>query len=654
MINQPRFRATLVFSLFLSLVAWVLAYGIGPQTSARFGNLQTFKQEVIAERGVVASNQVLASAAGQQILMKGGNAVDALIATFFALSVVQPSGMSPFGSGFINIQTAKGESITLDNYTVAPAAAKPDMYRLVHPEDEEKQAEAGHVTVDRENTVGFRSIGVPGGMKAWLWALKNHGSGSITLREILQPSIDYARHGFTASPGYAAAITGSRERNARFAGWVEEFMPGGKTPQSGARVYRPGYAVTLEALADAAPPGTGFAGQLEAAGRRFYKGDIASNIVGYIRENGGILTMEDMSYYYGAGLDDLSESQGLRLRKPVRGSYRGYDIIAMPPTSSGGTHIVEILNILEGYDIRAMGFDNPETMHLMAEAMKIAWADRDAYMGDPDYAHRDPSYNYPPPPVESLISKEYAERRRREIRRDRAGRYAPGRFAGGAGDLKGRWLHESLETTHATAMDSDGNVIAMTQTIHQGFGSGVVLPGRVPGSGLCINDTMELFDPDPRPGFERANAIAPRKRMLSSMSPTIILKDGRPFMAIGTPGGTRIYSAVLQGIINVIDHGMNIQQAVEAPRIWTMMYGDVEVEQGFPDDAVAALESMGHGIRRVRTVAGGMNGVLLDPVSGLIHGGSCWRNDGAAAGWSGGNALDRSLPYPRTWDGARK
>jgi len=334
----------------------------------------------------------------------------------------------------------------------------------------------------------------------------------------------------------------------------------------------------------------------------------------------------------------------------VRGTYRGYEIVAMPPTSSGGTHIVEIINILEGYDLKSLGFGNPRRLHLMAEAMKIAWADRDAYMGDPDYAGKDPSYKYPPAPVERLTSKDYAAKRRAEIRPDRTGRYPPGDFFGERPPVQGSQFAEPPETTHATAMDSDGNVIAMTQTIHQSFGSGVVLPGRLPGSGLCINDTMELFDPDPRPGYERANAIASRKRMLSSMSPTIVLRDGRPFMAIGTPGGTRIYSAVLQGIVNVIDHGMNIQQAVEAPRIWTMMYGDLEVENGFPDEITRELEKLGHPIRRVRTVAGGMNGVLLDTATGLIHGGACWRNEGAAAGWSGGNALERALPYPQSWD----
>ncbi len=214
----------------------------------------------------------------------------------------------------------------------------------------------------------------------------------------------------------------------------------------------------------------------------------------------------------------------------------------------------------------------------------------------------------------------------------------------------GNLLYESINTTHATAMDDRGNVVSMTQTLNHAFGSCVALPGDFPGSGLLLNNTMTLFDPDPRPGYERANAIASRKRQLSSMSPTIVLKDGKPYFALGTPGGTRIYATVLQGILNVIDHGMSIQQAVEAPRTWTMMYGALNVEEGFSPEVTSALEKMGHEIERVRTVAGGMNGVLRDPETGLLHGGACWRRDGSVAGWSGGDALPRSELFPSLWN----
>jgi gamma-glutamyltranspeptidase/glutathione hydrolase len=300
----------------------------------------------------------------------------------------------------------------------------------------------------------------------------------------------------------------------------------------------------------------------------------------------------------------------------------------------------------------------------MAEAMKIYWADRDRYMGDPDYATLDPSCYYPPPPVEEMISKEYAAERRSEIHPRRAGTYEPGEFNNSASlDHTPPELllafnskstpyssEEPKNTTHVTAIDIEGNVITMTQTLMSGFGSCVALPGSDPGGGMMLNNTMLLFDPDPRCTYERANGIAPNKRMLSSMSPTLVLKDEKPFMALGTPGGTRIFSTVMQGIINVIDHAMNIQQAVEAPRIWTMMYGDLNVEHGYPDEVVAELEKMGHSIRRTRTVAGNMNGIVVDLETGLIHGGACWRRDGTAAGWSGGEALSSELNYPPCWD----
>jgi len=607
----------------------------------------TYKDEVVASRGVVATNHPLASAAGQMILAKGGNAVDAIISAYFALSVVEPAMSSPFGSGFINIYTSDGEAVTLDNYTVAPGEATPHMYELVYPEDETKQAEAGHVTIDEANAVGFRSIGVPGNLKAWLWALKNHGSRRLSLGQILAPAIDYSENGVLLSPAVARTIEERKDRNSRFPGWAAEFLPGGRAPRTGELFRRPGYAVTLKALANAGSASASFDEQLETAGERFYRGDIAQNVVGYVRSEGGILTMQDLAWYWGSGLDDLSEAQGLRLRTPVRGTYRGYEIIAMPPTSSGGTHIVEILNILEGYDLASLGFGTPETLHLMTEAMKVAWADRDAYMGDPDYAGKDPSYEYAPPPVSKLIDPDYAARRRTEIDPKRASRYPPGQFGEETPEPLGAPLAESANTTHATAADSDGNVVSMTQTLNHGFGSGVVIPGAEPGAGMLLNNTMTLFDPDPRPGFERANAIAPRKRQLSSMSPTIVLKNGKPFMALGTPGGTRIYATVLQGIINVIDHGMSIQQAVEAPRIWSMMYGDLNMEEGFPEAVVGPLEEMGHSVRRIRTVAGGMNAVLIDPQTGLIHGGACWRRDGSVVGWSGGDALPMSRPHPQ-------
>jgi gamma-glutamyltranspeptidase/glutathione hydrolase len=257
-----------------------------------------------------------------------------------------------------------------------------------------------------------------------------------------------------------------------------------------------------------------------------------------------------------------------------------------------------------------------------------------------------------------LISKDYAAERREEIHPSKSGTYEPGDFSEMFSGSRSLYAfnkpspytsNESSNTTHATAIDIEGNLISMTQTLIGMFGAGIVLPGMVPGSGMCLNDAMSLFDPDPRCGYQRANGIAPKKRMLSSMSPTIVLKDGKPFMVIGVDGGTQIFGTIMQGIINVIDHGMNVQQAVEAPRIWTMMYGNLEVENGFPDEVAEKLKSMGHGITRTRGIASA-NAVLVDEKTGLLHGGMEWRTDGTAAGWSGGDSLSSYFPYPPSWD----
>jgi len=341
-----QFQVSIVMSLVI--VFAMLPLAADWQTAiAKFKHLSTFKNEVIADRGVVSSNHPLAAAAGQLMLAKGGNAVDAIVATFFALSVVKPEMVSPFSSGFITLVSKDGRAVTVDNYTVTPAAARPDMYTLVHPEDERLQAEGGHTTKGDENTTGFKSIGVPGGLKAWLWVLKNYGSGKLSLREIMQPSIDYAANGIRLTANVSGWIGRYRERMDRFEGWTSELMPGGSLPKEGDLFKRPAFAVTLSALADAAPPSAPLSEQLEAAAARFYTGDIAKNIVTYLQAHGGLITMADMAWYYGKGLDDLSADQGLRVREPVRGTYRGYEILTVPPTSSGGTQIVETLNILE-------------------------------------------------------------------------------------------------------------------------------------------------------------------------------------------------------------------------------------------------------------------------------------------------------------------
>ena len=271
-----------------------------------------------------------------------------------------------------------------------------------------------------------------------------------------------------------------------------------------------------------------------------------------------------------------------------------------------------MLNILEGFDVAGAGFGTAEGVHLLAESMKIAFADRLQYLGDPDFVEV---------PVDALTAKVYAASRRREIDTGSALIYSYG--------IPSPYVGESTDTTHLTVADGDGNVVSTTQTIHSAFGSKVTAPG----TGMLLNNTMNIFDPHPG----NANSIAPGKRMVSSMAPTVVMKDGKPFMALGTPGATRIFPSVMQAIVNVIDHGMSLQEAVEAPRVWTQGQS-LEVEGSIRPDVRKRLQAMGHDVQEVPKVAGGMNGVMFDHQRGVIHGAACWRADGTPAGFSGGRA----------------
>ncbi len=540
-----------------------------------------FKQSAAGSRGMVSSNHPMASAAGAEMLAMGGNAIDAAVATAFALTVVEPMMVGIFGAGMVNYYDAEsGESITIDNYAVAPAAASERMYEPVSDEWPDYLEAAG-----RKNRLGYLAVGVPGNLKCWCHLVERYGR--LDLDAVTQPAIRYAENGFPASAYLVKIIADNRDDLARFPATREVFLPNGEPPTVGQLIPRRDYARTLRRIAE---NGSG----------ELYGGELGRAVAEDMRANGGIITLDDLRGYE------------LRYRQPVRGSYRGKEIVAVGPTSSGGVHIVQALNILEGFDVGAMGFGTGESAHLLAETLKIAFADRFEYLGDPDFVEV---------PVEWLTSKGYAERRRTEIDPERARSYAPGEVTVALG--------ESNNTTHFTVADGDGSVVSMTQTIHEAFGSKVT----VPGTGMLLNNNMYIFDPHPG----TANSIAPGKRMLSSMSPTVVLEDGRPLFALGTPGGTRIFASVLQAIVNVIDHGMSLQEAVEAPRVWTQGQ-QVEVEEGVSANTREALAAKGHDVSVVARVAGGMNGVIFDHAAGLIHGAACWRADGAPVGISGGPA----------------
>ena len=560
---------------------------------------RTHKREVAASRGVVVANHPLASAAGVEMFARGGNAFDAAVASLFALTVVEPMMVGIFGAGFFVVRVAEtGRVETVDNYAVAPKAATEDMYT---PVGRRRPGQYLFETVDRKNMVGHMSVATPGALKAWEHVVEEHGA--LSLSDVMGPAIRYARHGFRASPFLVHWVEETRSDLELYPETARIFLPGGAPPKPGGLIVRSDYAETLEKIA------RGGSGVL-------YRGELARAVVDDMEERGGILALEDLAGYE------------LIMRRPIRGTYRGrYEVYSVAPVSSGGVHIIQMLNILEQFEVAPLGFGSPGYIHLFAEALKTAFADRQQYMGDPERVLV---------PVAGLTSKLYAEELAKQISLETARRHSPGEpmlYEGGGGS-----------TTHVSAMDSDGNMVAATQTLFDIFGSKVTTPG----TGMLLNNCMGLFDP--RPG--RANSVAGGKRMLSSMAPSILLRDGEPFMCLGTPGGTRIFAVVCQAIINVVDFDMTIQQAVEAPRVWTMGIPGTDgkklhVEAGFPEETVEDLRARGHEVVMMPRIAGGMNGVLVDPATGLMHGGACWRADGTPMGVSGGFAHPRALvPLP--------
>jgi gamma-glutamyltranspeptidase / glutathione hydrolase len=542
-------------------------------------SLKTFKREAIADRGMVTSNHPLASVAGTEMLTAGGNAIDAAISTMFALSVVEPMMTTIFGAGFINIRLADGTVTTIDNYATVPLKAREDMFNPI-PGSLENDVEG-----DLNNT-GYLAVATGGTLLGWAYAVEKYGN--LPLERVVEPAVRFARHGFRVSPYLRAMIIQCQEQLAQFPASAEIFLPNGQPPAVGDTIRRVDYGNTLELVGKHGPD-------------YLYRGPLGDAIVADMEANGGLITKEDL------------ESYRIFEREPVRGTYRGYEIVSMAPASSGGTHIIQMLNILEGFDVREMGFGTVQSIHAIAEVMKIAFADRFQYMADPERTKI---------PLDWLTSKSYAEERRGQIDFSRAQQYQAAPAPDGEGDC----------TTHCCAADAEGNLVTTTQTLNNAFGSRVT----VPGTGMMLNNCMHLMDPNPG----RTNSIEPGKRILSSMSPTLVMKDGEPYLAIGTPGGVRIFGSVMQAIINLIDHGMTLQQAVEAPRVWDR--GPVlEIEQGFPNvsELKAQLESLGHTVETPLKVAGGMNGIRRDPETGMLHGAACWRADGVPMGFSGGDAI---------------
>jgi gamma-glutamyltranspeptidase / glutathione hydrolase len=543
---------------------------------ARSGTtFRTEKRPVHAARGMVVTNHPLASAAGAEMLAAGGNAVDAAVASLFALTVVEPMMVGIFGAGHAHLLLADGRHTVIDGYTTAPAAARPDMYRPVSDAWPDYMETAG-----QENSVGLRAVGVPGTLAGWCEMLARFGT--LDLESVTAPATRHAERGFRVTGYLGECLVEAAPDLARFSASARVFLPGGAPLRRGERLVQSDYAATLRAIAASGPS-------------VLYGGALGARVAEHMSREGGLITLADLVGYRTVE------------RVPVRGTYRGFDVAGCPPPTGGGIHLIQILNLLEGYDVAGLGYGTVDGIHLLAEALKIAFADRAAATGDPAFVDV---------PVARLIAKDYAVTRRADIDMTKAGAPAAAVAAG------------SSHTTHVTVADGDGNVVAATQTINSLFGSRAM----VPGTGMLLNNTMALFDPHPG----HVLSVVPGKRMTSSMAPTILLRDGRPVLALGLPGGMRIFASVLQAIVNVVDHGMSLQEAVEAPRVWTQGQ-ELEVEAAVGDDVRAGLAARGHHVVAVPHVAGGMGAIAFEADGGLT-GASCWRADGSPVGLGGGYA----------------
>lgn len=524
--------------------------------------------------GVVAAAKPEASEVGVEILKKGGNAIDAAVATGFALGVLEPNASGIGGGGFMLIRFAKtGEEVFIDFRETAPQKAQADFF----------QVDADGKPLNNESTIGGKAVGVPGEVAGLLTALEKYGT--MSREEVLQPSIDWAETGIPVTVNLESIIKDNFDKLTMFEASKDLYLKEGLPYELGDTIKNPDLANTLKVIAKEGKDG-------------FYKGKIAKAIVDEVQKQGGIISTEDLAKYE------------VKMRKPVKGTYRGYEIVSAPPASSGGTHVVELLNIMENYDLKSLGFNTADSWHAWAEGMRLIFADRSKYMADTDYVKV---------PLAGLTSKDYAKTLYEKIDMNAAAKEAE------AGDP---WKYESGSTTHYSIMDKEGNMVAVTKSINYFFGSGVT----VPDTGIILNNHMDDFTPTPG----ASNSVGPGKRPLSSMSPTMVLKDGKPVMTIGSPGATRIITTVALTISNIIDHGMNIQDAIIAPRICQFASGTLKIEGKIPQEVQDALTKRGHELEVKNDLDpyfGGVHGVMINDETGELHGGADPRRDGQAVGF---------------------
>jgi gamma-glutamyltranspeptidase/glutathione hydrolase len=508
---------------------------------------------VRARSGMVISASSVASEVGARVMKDGGNAIDAAVATAFALAVTHPVAGNIGGGGFLVFRSASGEAaVAYDFREVAPSRSTPTMFL----KDGKYDADLHHNS--------YLSVGVPGTVAGLYLAWQDHGT--LPWKRLVDPAVTLARVGFVVSIGLADSLAVALAQMKPHPASVAQFSKKGAPYEAGDVLKQPDLANTLDRIARQGPPG-------------FYEGETARLIEADMKAHGGLITRDDLKSYQA------------KRRALVRGTYRGYDVLSVAPPSSGGTALLQMLNTLEGYDLKANGHGSAQNVHLIVEAMRRAFADRARYLGDPE---RNPEM-----PIPRLISKEYAAEQRKTIRADRASTSSPTSFA---------WPSESNETTHLSIVDRQRNAVSLTYTLEEGYGSRIV----VPGAGFLLNNEMGDFNA--APGLTTAeglvgtmpNLAEPGKRMLSSMTPTIVTKDGKIFMVTGSPGGRTIINTVLMTILNVVDFGMNAQEAVDAGRFHHQWLPDRITYEPFAlsPDTVALLRAKGHDVRQ-----GGAQGV---------------------------------------------
>jgi len=559
-------------------------------------------EPVHAWHGIVVSVHELASRAGVEIMQAGGNAIDAAVATGFALAVVHPPAGNLGGGGFMLVRMADGKLHFLDYREKAPAAAKADMY-----------LDAQGNVIEGATEYGYKAIGVPGSVAGMVYAEQKYGK--LTLQQVMAPAIRLAREGYRLSWDQARDFEDDKYLG-RFAESRRIFQRDGNYYQPGEIFRQPDLARTLERIA--------------AKPDDFYHGALARELAAALQKGGGLITADDLSRY------EVKE------REPVRGTYRGYEIISAPPPSSGGTVLIESLNILEGYDLGKLGDRSAQSIHFTTEAFRRAFFDRAEFMGDPDFAKI---------PVAQLIDKKYGAAWRESIDADHASASnqlkRPAIFSEleqyAAAHPQPLVNHESPHTTHYSVVDAEGNAVAVTTTINDWFGSRVTADGL----GFLLNDEMDDFSAKPGvPNSDEliqgaANAIGPGKRPLSSMTPTIVVRDGKTFLVLGSPGSSKIITTVANVLVGVVDYGMNIQEAVNAPRFHNQWLPDVvNVERWFSPDTVHALEKMGYHVQfglRQGSDAGSYwsdaECIAIDAKTGERLGASDYRYNGKAVGY---------------------